>query len=229
MATRRERTGRRSKQDRVAVRDPDGTKRALIESAVSLFERSGYAATSVQRIVDDARLTKGAFYHHFASKEDLLFEIHEDFMDYQLGRAVEVVARDMAADEQLRALVTEALLEPMSKYKSEIAVFIQERRFLVGPLFDEIKDKRDKFERCFVEVIERGMETGVFRRIGPPRLVAFGVIGMGAWTYSWLDAEGAVSPTEIGEMYGEMLVDGLMAGTDATNSRSQLLEGSSSN
>ncbi|MBF6245657.1 TetR family transcriptional regulator [Nocardia elegans] len=180
-------------------------------SAVRLFERNGYAATSVQSIVEGADLTKGAFYHHFDSKEDLLRRVHDEFINYQLGRARSVLAdTDQPADVTLRRLIAEALLEPMSIYKSEITVFLQERRFLSGDVFAEIQQKRDEFEHCFVDVIDRGMKEGVFRRVGPPRLVAFGIIGMGAWTHVWLDLSGPVTPREIGNIYAEILLRGLI-------------------
>ncbi|MGH3242044.1 MAG: TetR/AcrR family transcriptional regulator [Spirillospora sp.] len=210
MAEPRGRTGNRRGGRRV-VRDPEGARRALLASAVRLFEKNGYSATSVQSVVDGAGLTKGAFYHHFASKEDLLLAVHDEFIDYQLYRARQIVAKDMPADTMLRQLTVEVLLEPLSVYKAEITVFLQERKFLSGEMFAGIQEKRGEFERCFVDVIERGMDEGVFRRVGPPRLVAFGIIGMAAWTHVWLDSEGPVSPTELGEIYAEMLIDGLHA------------------
>ncbi|CAG7586354.1 TetR/AcrR family transcriptional regulator [Rhodococcus opacus] len=193
------------------VRDPEGARRALLENAVALFERNGYAATSVQSIVDAAELTKGAFYHHFESKEDLLYRVHDEFINYQLGRARSVMAdKEQSPDQILRRLITEALLEPMSIYKAEITVFMQERKFLPTDVFAEIQQKRDEFERFFVDVIERGMQEGVFRKKGPARLVAFGIIGMGAWTHVWLDLKGSVTPREIGTIYADILIDGLI-------------------
>lgn len=44
------------------------TKRALIKNATVLFTDHGYAGTSLDEIVAAARVTKGAFYHHFPSK-----------------------------------------------------------------------------------------------------------------------------------------------------------------
>ncbi|MFF0492578.1 TetR/AcrR family transcriptional regulator [Nocardia sp. NPDC004068] len=199
------------KSDGRRVRDPEGARKALMASAVRLFERNGYAATSVQSIVEGADLTKGAFYHHFDSKEDLLRRVHDEFINYQLGRARTVLAdTDQPADVTLRRLIAEALLEPMSIYKSEITVFLQERRFLSGAVFAEIQHKRDEFEHCFVDVIDRGMKDGIFRRVGPPRLVAFGIIGMGAWTHVWLDLGGPLAPREIGNTYAEILLRGLL-------------------
>ncbi len=201
------------------VRDPEGARRALLESAVRLFEQNGYAATSVQSIVEGAELTKGAFYHHFDSKEDLLRRVHDEFINYQLGRARNVLAdTGQSTAETLRRLIAEALLEPMSLYKSEITVFLQERRFLSGAVFSEIQHKRDEFEQYFVDVIERGMNEGVFRKLAPARLVAFGIIGMGAWTHVWLDLDGPVSPREIGNIYAEILLKGLLE-TDDVDAR----------
>ncbi|WP_425839950.1 TetR family transcriptional regulator [Streptomyces fractus] len=202
--------GRSNQRGRTIVRDPEGARRALLASAVQLFEKNGYAGTSVQSIIDGADLTKGAFYHHFKTKEDVLVLVHDQFIDYQLYRARRVVAnQELSADEVLRRLIVEALLEPMAIYKSEITVYLQERRYLSGEVFAGIREKREEFERYFLDVIERGIEQGVFRPLGPPRIMAFGIIGMGAWTYSWLDAGGPVSPAEIGRTYAEMVVSGL--------------------
>src|ERR1043165_1669208 len=107
MAARTRHKSRRSPP----VRDPDGTREALISSSLALFERLGYDATSVQQIVDDAGRTKGAFYHHFESKEDLLRDLHEEFIDHQLEKARAVIERGLPPDETLRELVPAALTE----------------------------------------------------------------------------------------------------------------------
>jgi len=189
--------------------EPSDTRQALLRSALALFERLGYDATSVQQIVDDAHRTKGAFYHHWESKEALLRDLHEEFIDDQLERARAVIGRDLPPEEMLRELVTEVLMEPLSVYKSEITVFLHEHRFLSDAAFAEIRRKRDEFENIVVSVIKRGMDTGAFKKIGTPQLVASGVIGMCAWSYTWLEAKGKLSPREIGETYGDILVKGL--------------------
>lgn len=51
-------------------RRPDGRAR-LLDAARDAFRRDGYAATSVDDLCRLAGVTKGAFFHHFASKEDL--------------------------------------------------------------------------------------------------------------------------------------------------------------
>jgi AcrR family transcriptional regulator len=62
----------RPRPGRLAARSQASTS-ALLEVARRTFGTEGYARTSLDRIVADARLTKGAVYHHFGAK-DVLFE-----------------------------------------------------------------------------------------------------------------------------------------------------------
>ncbi|HWM40698.1 MAG TPA: helix-turn-helix domain-containing protein, partial [Streptomyces sp.] len=48
----------------------------LMAAATRLFSEQGYDRTSVQEIVEAAGVTKGALYHYFGSKDDLLHEIY---------------------------------------------------------------------------------------------------------------------------------------------------------
>src|SRR5277367_1587397 len=47
------------------------SKAALLDAALSVIRAKGYAATRIEDICDAAELTKGSFFHHFKSKEDL--------------------------------------------------------------------------------------------------------------------------------------------------------------
>lgn len=55
----------------------DATRLALLESAQSLFAEQGYHRTSVDEICKNARVTKGALYHHYQNKEDLFADLVE--------------------------------------------------------------------------------------------------------------------------------------------------------
>jgi AcrR family transcriptional regulator len=53
------------------------TRRALIAVARKLFGDKGYAATSLDEIVAGAKVTKGAFYHHYSGKQALFAAVYE--------------------------------------------------------------------------------------------------------------------------------------------------------
>ena len=52
-------------------KNPTATRRKLLEAAIALMRRQGFSATTVERICAEAGVTKGAFFHHFQSKEDI--------------------------------------------------------------------------------------------------------------------------------------------------------------
>ncbi len=57
----------------------------ILAAAVRLFAEQGFDGTSVQEIVERAEVTKGALYHYFDSKNDLLFEIYHSLLSRQLA------------------------------------------------------------------------------------------------------------------------------------------------
>jgi AcrR family transcriptional regulator len=80
------------------------TRARLLEAAADLFAEHGVAGASVDAIAERAGRTVGALYGHFASKEELLFGV----VDEWLGDAATVVAAELelatTADERLGAL-----------------------------------------------------------------------------------------------------------------------------
>jgi AcrR family transcriptional regulator len=55
----------------------EDTRASLLSAARILFTENGYAATRTEEIAQRARLTRGALYHHFRSKEDLFRAVLE--------------------------------------------------------------------------------------------------------------------------------------------------------
>jgi AcrR family transcriptional regulator len=64
------------------------TRKALVKAAESLFSLRGYAATSLDAIVSEAKVTKGALYHHFSGKQGIFEAVLEDVED-QAARQIQ--------------------------------------------------------------------------------------------------------------------------------------------
>src|SRR5207302_6008468 len=80
-----------------AVRERPAGRRSPMEdrilaSAVALFAEQGFDATTVQQVVDRAEVTKGALYHYFDSKDDLLYELYHALIGVQNAEIERIVA-----------------------------------------------------------------------------------------------------------------------------------------
>ena len=104
----------------------EATRGALLDAARSLFAEHGYADTGTPAVCAAAGLTRGALYHHFADKRDLLHAV--------LAReSADVVAAIEAAAPQ-GASPVQALLDGADAYLDAMAVSGRTRLLLIeGP------------------------------------------------------------------------------------------------
>jgi TetR/AcrR family transcriptional regulator, cholesterol catabolism regulator len=193
-----------------STRAPERTRRAIIASATRLFGERGFDGTSVQEIVRHAGVTKGALYHHFRSKDEILRLIHDQFIDFELREANEIVARRLPPPETL-ALVMELLVDSVERYLDSMTIFFRERDSLSADTIDEMRPKRDALENIVVRVLEEGIADGSLRPQRNLRVSAFGIIGICVWAYQWYRREGSLRGREVGRIYAAMLLDGLTA------------------
>lgn len=61
------------------TRSPHGSKGKFLDAALQVIRAKGYSATRIEDVCDAAGLTKGSFFHHFDSKEDLALEAADHF------------------------------------------------------------------------------------------------------------------------------------------------------
>ncbi|MEV4140260.1 TetR/AcrR family transcriptional regulator [Dactylosporangium sp. NPDC049742] len=190
--------------------DPENTRKSLITSALDLFEKRGFDRTSVQEIADQAQLTKGAFYHHFESKDDLLRHIQEEYLEAQLTAIQQIEAGSDDPAVRVRELIRFSLTS-VAEYRAHVTIFYQERRYLTGELFAEVTRKRDLVEAAFAGMVQDGVTRGVFRADVDARIATFGLVGMCAWAYQWLNLSGPLSVDEVARQFSAMVLEGLYA------------------
>ena len=73
------------------------TRSRILEAAIKLFSNHGYNKASVDDICKEAGISKGAFYHHFKSKQALFLALLDDWLRY-IDNAIEA-SKDKTAPE----------------------------------------------------------------------------------------------------------------------------------
>jgi TetR/AcrR family transcriptional regulator, transcriptional repressor for nem operon len=75
------------------MRDPEKTRTSILESAFDVVYKRGFRATSVSDIVRKAGVTQGAFFHYFATKNDLGYALVDEILkDMMLNRWIRPLA-----------------------------------------------------------------------------------------------------------------------------------------
>ena len=91
---------------------PEQTVQLILETAARLFAQKGYDETSMQDIMDATHLSKGAIYHHFPSKLDILLRIADQILMVNEDMLGEIRDRKgLTGAEKLRELFRTAVLQ----------------------------------------------------------------------------------------------------------------------
>src|SRR5260370_1968131 len=70
------------------------TRQALLRVSRRLFAKSGYGGTATEEIVRQARVTRGALYHHFRDKQDLFLAVLDEEQKRLAARAAAAAAAE---------------------------------------------------------------------------------------------------------------------------------------
>jgi AcrR family transcriptional regulator len=68
-------------------------RQEILRTAARLFQQRGYDATSMNDVAAALKLSKGGLYHHFQSKDEILFHIMSHAMEITEERVINVVRR----------------------------------------------------------------------------------------------------------------------------------------
>jgi AcrR family transcriptional regulator len=98
----------------------------IIAAAARVFQRKGYHAATVQDIADAIGILKGSLYHHFKSKDDLLYLIVKEPILRMYSRIGEIAASDLPASEKLRRAIL-AHLDGFDQHYPHLFVYLRER------------------------------------------------------------------------------------------------------
>ena len=184
-------------------------RRLLVAKAAALFNEVGYHRASVEDVAEACGIRKPTLYHYFKSKEEILYWIHEEFIDLLISRQQAREKLGLSASQGLLEIMGD-ILDLVRTHNSYVRVFFEHYRELDEEKKTAIKEKRDAYEASVQGVIQAGVESGEFRDLDV-KAVTLAVAGMCNWSYQWYDPAGAMTSREIAYVFWDMLIRGVRA------------------
>jgi AcrR family transcriptional regulator len=182
----------------------------LMHASVELFAEHGYAQTSVQQIVDAAGVTKGALYHYFKSKDDLLFDIYDRILSLQREHLDEIVARGEDPARTIR-LVCEDVIVTSIDWMHEGTVFFRSQHMLTPARQQEVKRRRREYNDAFEAILQRGRADGLFRTDIPPAIQIANFFSDVHYLGQWYSPGGPLSKEQVASELTDLYLAGLTA------------------
>jgi TetR/AcrR family transcriptional regulator, cholesterol catabolism regulator len=177
----------------------------VLDAALDAFGESGYGGASVRDIASRCGLSVPGLYHHYASKQDMLVELLEIYMDSLLWRTA--AARDQGSDPVSRfALIIECLALHHAYRRALAFVGLSEMRSLQQPNRARILLLRNRQQRMADAEAEQAHRAGLF--LTPdPHDASRAVVTMCTSIPHWYRPDGPATPEEIARMYVRFALD----------------------
>lgn len=181
-------------------------RRATVTQAADLFDRAGYHAVNVEQLARSVGLSKPALYHYFSGKDEILYWIHEEFIDLLLEKA-RSSPDGLDPATRLERIMGD-IIDLMRTHRGHVRVFFEHHRELAPDRREIIREKRDEYTRLVQSLVQEGIDVGQFRSMNPA-LVTLAIFGMCNWSYQWFRIDGPLAPREIAALFWTLIFEGL--------------------
>src|SRR6202163_3649301 len=191
------------------------SRQEILRTAARLFQQRGYDATSMNDVAAALKLSKGGLYHHFQSKDEILFEIMNHAMEITQERVLSPVRSIADPEERLRALIRLHIEVVLSPRDREITVMLHENHPLPPALRKRINSRKKEYihfvESLIAEVQMKAQRGRPTKGAVSPRAAAFALLGMINWIYQWYKPEGDLQAKNLVPQFTDLVFGGILA------------------
>lgn len=162
---------------------PEETVTLILDVAQTLFIDKGYEHTTMQDIIDNlGGLTKGAIYHHFKSKEDILKAVSDRLFGVNtLSAKWERTKADptMTGAEKLKKMFYDAVTDEQEREFRQMGIHLQNMPELLSSLL--LRSVNEMAPNTIQPVIEQGIKDGTIKTDKPAELAQMLFLTLNIW------------------------------------------------
>lgn len=138
----------------------------ILQSAEILFARKGYHGTSMDDIVRDSGLSKGAIYWYFKSKQDIFLALSDRRLTSRMDEIKSSFTPGDSAKKKLEK-IAEYSFRPRTEdsrefFRINLEIWVEAPR--IKTLQHRLENRYEKAHRLLAEIINEGVKTGEFKQ-----------------------------------------------------------------
>jgi AcrR family transcriptional regulator len=192
----------------VSTLDAPSRRAQIAQVAARAFSRAGYGSASIRDIAAEVGVTPAALYHHFGTKEEILYELISGFTD----DLVAMIRRELgAADDPTEGLrrVLLAHIRLLETRRVETRLVIDEKKHLGPARLRRIVNGEREVYALYRDTVRAIIDSGRGRRLDPA-VVTFALFGIVNHFHHWFRPGGALTLREAAEQSIALVLDGLL-------------------
>lgn len=179
----------------------------IVTAAAGIFATNGYSNVGMRDIADAVGVRGASLYHHFSSKEEILFEICLTVTREPVEENLPLLDAAGTPSERL-ANVVRVHIRHLRRRRVEHLVGLHEQACLTEEHRAEIDGYRQYYNHRVRDVLTAGVRSGEFREMNA-KLVALGMLDMLNGISGWVRGDSDEDVEDVIEAYLRLLFDGL--------------------
>lgn len=179
----------------------------ICKTSSQLFHQKGFAKTTMRDIAKATGMSLGGLYHYFDNKEDLLFNILNNYMGLTLCKLEEDLASLSSPREQI-AFILQRHIHLYVAHYYEAKCLLHEREYLRGRRLAMIKRQERRYFDICRKVMNRLVSEAGCRSIHL-NVLTFSFFALVNWIYQWYDPRGTVPPSALARQLATLLFQGI--------------------
>ena len=197
-------------------------RQVILQRAAELFDRKGYAHTSLDDIARAVGLKREALYYYYRNRSEILLAIIRPQSAALIEGLEQVVAMDAPAAHKFKLAIRNHL-QRFDRYCLEMTVSLRDGLLEAnGEVLAESRNIWKKYEKMWIELVSHGQASGDFVRSGDPKMIAFGILGMCNWLARWYNPRKAVTVDDLIDIYFNLLSFGMVAPARRSAARKEI-------
>lgn len=185
----------------------DDIQRGILVAACGLFAEQGYMRASIADLAEACKLSRGALYHYFDSKEAILFAILDEHVRQMIVDVEGAIAKHSSTIDQFRAAIR-AIVDLNARSPQEQRLILNDLTFLGDHDQQTIKS----LERQIVDLIsglllQLDNQGKIVKRT--KKIYTMMLFGTLNFSHTWYDPKGGVGPVEFADMIVDQFLHGI--------------------
>lgn len=190
------------------------TRQKIIDKFSELVAEHGFEIASVSMLADGLGISKGTVVHHFPSKNLILAEGHQQYMERRVREMYRVLDVVNDPDLQLAAMIYAIVRAHRDDRAATISFLREQSRFPFGGDVQAMRTLRNEFTSIMTGILRRGQLSGRFQ-FADVTLTAMQIFGMCNYVWTWFRPHEAATVEDVSAEFACNTLRGLDTDTSS--------------
>ena len=177
----------------------------IVDIAARLFYERGYQSVSTRALAQAAGIQGGSLYHHFVSKEEILYRIVQyGSGEFFAGLLPHLEVSGAAYAERLNRFVRAYITDAQPR-RYAIAVLFRDMPHLSPEHFAELQTVRRRFQQTVQRFLAEGVAAGEFH-VPDANLAGIAILDLLKGVDAWMREPGRLNRRQVAETYAVLIL-----------------------